>query len=207
MEKIGSLLSEQLRAEWRWSLEEICGRDGVMVEDVRSMFTFGPLHNFPLEMSRLLKFRLTQCLSSDGNYSPFRGLVWKKNGRGRYGFRYLKRAMVYELTVKRGTQFLDFNVDFAMKEQNAQLNALLARERLQTMMKGRTYRAVDAALPFVPAFSDTSLSFRERGDFVQKNAVSTGMVDRVLFELKGGPWVYGERLKTAVRYLKGQECC
>lgn len=65
----GFLLLEQSLAVWPSFPGEMCGGDGVMVEDLYSVFTFQLLRNFLLGVSKTLKAFLTPCLSWDGIYS------------------------------------------------------------------------------------------------------------------------------------------
>lgn len=60
LEDLGSLLSTQSLAGWPPFLKELCGGDGVVVQELYSIFTFGPLHNFQLRVSRLSKKCLNQ---------------------------------------------------------------------------------------------------------------------------------------------------
>lgn len=64
LDEIESLLSEQSLAEWLSLLGEMCGGNGVVVENLYSIFMLEPLHYLHLGVSRLLKTCLPQysCL-------------------------------------------------------------------------------------------------------------------------------------------------
>lgn len=77
-------------------------------------------------------------------------------------------------------------VDFARNDHTAQLNGPFTRERLQGMMRGRNCYANDELLLSVVTFTDRSLGFVERCDLTRISVLCTEMVNRAIFDGKGG---------------------
>lgn len=73
LDEIVILLSELSLAEWLSFLEEMRGGNGVVVEELCSIFTFEAFRNTHLVMSWLLKTCLVQYFSSKKICSPRAG--------------------------------------------------------------------------------------------------------------------------------------
>lgn len=70
LDEIGSSLSKQSLSEWPSCPEKTCEGDEVLMNNLYSIFTFVPLQNLYLGVSRLSKTFLIQYLSSDEIHTP-----------------------------------------------------------------------------------------------------------------------------------------
>lgn len=70
--EVVALLHEQFPAKWPSFLEDICGGDEIVTEYLYFTSTFEPLHNFHLEVPRLLKLCFVQNFSFNGTCSRLR---------------------------------------------------------------------------------------------------------------------------------------
>lgn len=63
VDDVESVISEQSLGKWHSFLKDMCGGDVAVVKNICSMFTFEPLHNLHLGMSRFLKTCVVQYFS------------------------------------------------------------------------------------------------------------------------------------------------
>lgn len=76
-------------------------------------------------------------------------------------------------------------VEFAKKQQTAQLNGLVTEERLRGTMEERIYYVIDAVCWLVVAFNDRSVVFLERCEVIRMSAWYTEMVSKVISDYGG----------------------
>lgn len=77
LDKMDFLLFERSLAEWPSCLEDMCGGNGKMLEDLYSLFSLELPHNCHLRVSRLLKTYLIHYLSLDKFFYPPGGSIWR----------------------------------------------------------------------------------------------------------------------------------
>lgn len=133
---IGFLLSKQLLAERPSLLQEMCRKDGVVVEDLYSIFAFGLFCSLQLRVPRVRKTRLTQFLFSDEICSHTGGPLRKQKRLSPVRLPPLIACSVILAHIEEKYLVLVLHVDSAKKEKTAQLDNLFTRKRLRKMMEG-----------------------------------------------------------------------
>lgn len=204
LNEIGCLLSAKSLAEWPSSLEELCGSGGLVVEDLYSMFTFEPLHNLHLGVSRLLKTCLVQYLSSDEIYSHPCGPNGKRKRLSSVRMALLRACNAILAHVEEKYALPGLHVDFAKTGKTTQLNGLFTADGLRGMLEGKDYYAVDMVFPFVAAFIDRSLGFEEKCELTRMNVLYIEIINKVLVDHRDRRWREGEllRLRGEIREFK-----
>lgn len=96
-------------------------------------------------------------------------------------------------------------VDFAKKKWMAQLNGLQREKRLRGITKGRDYCSIAMVFSLAAAIIDRSLRFFREMQLSSDALFYTEMIDKVLFNHKGGVWAEGEgaRLRSEIRKFNG----
>lgn len=119
--RIAVLLSQRFLAEWPSFLEDMCGDDEVVAEDLYSIFSFQPLHSLYCKVERFLKLYLVHCLS-DVIYSHPADSAGKRKSSSSVRLRLLEACNAILTHITEKYPVLDLYVNFAKKEQAAQPN-------------------------------------------------------------------------------------
>lgn len=115
----------------------MCGNDGLLGKDLYSILLFEPLQNLYLGVWGLSKLFLVQSLSFDEIYSYSGGSAgkWKRLSLVRLPL--LKACSARLPDIEKKSSVPDLEVNFAKKEQTAQIDGLLTRAALRGAMEGR----------------------------------------------------------------------
>ena len=191
-------------AIWESSLESMSLADKSISPDLYSIFTFEPLHNLFLGVSKLLKVCMIQYMSSAELYT-------KNPGRG-------KRPRLFSsirTSVLRGcnTVLAEFQkyyvmpgvkVDFSKHEGSSQLNGIFVQDGLRGMLEGKDYRTLDMFFPFIFGYVDSWLGYAEDAPLTKIHVMYTDLVNRLMSNNNGNGWSTGELqdLRSAVHLFK-----
>lgn len=99
---------------------------------------------------------------------------------------------------------LGMQVDFAKKNQKAQLDGLLTKDGLRATMERKNHYALGKLLPFVAALIERSTDSVNRCGFTRMHVLYTEILNKVPFDQRGGAWMQGElaRLRSETGKLK-----
>jgi len=111
---------------------------GFISGNVYDLFTFEPLHNLHLGISKLLKTMLYEFIGT------FRSKRLST----------LRACNSVLRQMERDSQISGLHVDFSTKESSTQLNGIFLSTGLRGMLEGKDYRNLDYVFPFVSAYVD-----------------------------------------------------
>ena len=156
----GDVLKDHLKAfsiaPWKSFLEELqIEYPSFIPNSLYDIFTFEPLHNLHLGISKLLKnctFNLISSnypamFSTNKNAKP--SVIRSKKTSILSGCNTLLRA------IERDSGVSGLHVDFSGKDASSRLNGIFLQTGLRGMLEGKDYRRLDTVFPFVAAFIDT----------------------------------------------------
>lgn len=113
------LLSKQFLAGWPSLLEEFCGGDGVAAEDLYSFFTFEPLQDLHVRVSRARKLCFVHHLPFDESYTHSGGPAGEQKSLSLVKPPLSKARIAIPTHIEENFRVPGLHVDFAKKEQRA----------------------------------------------------------------------------------------
>ena len=144
-------------APWRSFLEDIATDfPSFLSDDLYNIFTFEPLHNLHLGISKLLKSCTFQLVSSK---YPARYSFGKKTTSSTMQSKkvpLLSACNTLLRTMEKDSGLPDLHIDFSSKDASSRLNGIFLTKGLRGMLEGKDYRNLDTVFPFVASFLDTA---------------------------------------------------
>lgn len=156
----GDALKDHLKAysiaPWKSFLEELQSEYPSFISNsFYDIFTFEPLHNLHLGISKLLKNCTYNLVSSkypakfSTSKTAKQSAICSKKTAILSGCNTLLRA------IERDSGVSGLHVDFSGKDASSCLNGIFLQTGLRGMLEGKDYRRLDTVFPFVAAFIDT----------------------------------------------------
>ena len=142
-------------------LEELYCVGNIVPNDAYSIFTFEPLHNLHLGISKLLKTCTIQLLSSDDLYTHP-----TKNSRQQRKFSSIKNKVLRSCNALLAAIEAQFpipgvHVDYSKKESSVQLNGFFTHDGIKGMLEAKNYQNMDMIFPFIAAFIDRATGLED----------------------------------------------
>lgn len=155
----GSSFQDHLKsfslAPWKSFLEDIrTSHPSFVPDDLYEIFTYEPLHNLHLEISKLVKSCTYQLASSN-----YKVRYINASGKATTSIRSKKIPLLAACNtllrlIERDSGIAQLHVDFSTKDMSSALNGIFLQTGLRGMLEGKDYRALDHVFPFVAAFID-----------------------------------------------------
>ena len=122
--------------------------------DIYSIFTFEPLHNIYLGLSKLLKEMCCQRLCDD----TFSTVMQDADGRYKR-FPEIRTALLNGMNhilscIQRDSPATAFKIDFSDAGKSGSYNGFFVKDGLRGMLEAKDHRAVDQVMPFLAMFLD-----------------------------------------------------
>lgn len=171
-----ALLKSYSLSKWPSFLEEMMGRGGKS-GDVYSIFTFEPLHNLHLGISKLVKECTMSYLSSDR-------LMTGGGEKGRKPFvkvrtRILRGCNALLATIEREGEVPGVRIDFGKVCGTSGLDGIFTKNGLKGMLEGRDYKGLDKVFPFVAAFIDRCTGHERTAPMTRVHTMYSEIVNEV----------------------------
>jgi len=156
----GEKLKDQLKvfsiAPWKSFLEDVKKDHPNFVSDsLYEIFTFEPLHNLHLGISKLLKSCTFQLVSSKKRVIFKTGHKSQQQQFASKKVPILSGCNTYLRCIERDNGVPDLHVDFSSKDTSDRLNGIFLQTGLRGMLEGKDYRKLDTVFPFIASFIDT----------------------------------------------------
>jgi len=155
MEQCRDTLNEQSLAPWPSFLEDLkVSSQSFIPSDIYELFTFEPLHNLHLGISKLLK-QCTYYYVTSKHRVSFQH--FKRNARVTIGSKkaaILRGCNTYLRAIDEDSGMSSLRVDFSSKNASITLNGLFMENGIRGMLEGKDYKTVDYVFPFIAAFID-----------------------------------------------------
>ena len=170
------------------------------------IFTYEPLHNLHLGISKMLK-TLTYELIGSSKVVAFPNSKLKGESKICSHKTAILRACNSLLrAVQMDSSTTSMKVDFSTKETSSRLNGIFLETGVRGMLEGKDYRTLDYVFPFVAAFVDRITGCKKNG--ITKVHSLYSDILQTLFddvETNGIGNIEGEKLETMIQKLK-EEC-
>ena len=178
-------LKEISISPWPSFLETIEEQSNLFSVEVYSTFTFEPLHNLHLGISKLLKTCMVQMLNSNSMFTNP-----NDNRRGQKRYSSMKTAILRGCNsllaaIQNQYPLSGVNVDFSKKEASTSLNGLFTADGLKGMLEAKEYRAIDYVFPFVAAFVDRALGNEKNPHQTIIHSMYSGLLRYILCDIRG----------------------
>ena len=147
MERAELFMKDDSIAMYESFLESTPMVDYLGTYEALNSFSFEPLHNFHLDVSKLIKICMYNRLSSHTSFSPH-GSVKKLRRKILRGCNDLLACYERESYIS-GLTFDNSSPDISDK-----LDGFFTEDGIRGMLEGKDYKAVDMVFPFVGAFID-----------------------------------------------------
>lgn len=155
-EKLKDLLKGFSVAPWKSFLEDVKkDHPNFLPDSLYEIFTFEPLHNLHLGISKLLKTCTFHLVSSKKQVIFKTGHKSKQQQFASKKVPILSGCNTYLRCMERDNGVPDLHVDFSSKDASDRLNGIFLQTGLRGMLEGKDYRKLDTVFPFVASFIDT----------------------------------------------------
>ena len=149
------LLNRQSLAPWPSFLEDLKHTNPSFIPvDIYELFTYEPLHNLHLGISKLLK-QCTYYYVTSKHRVSFQHV--RRNAKMTIGSKksaILRGCNSYLRAIETDSGISYLRVDFSSKNASVTLNGFFLETGVRGMLEGKDYRNVDFVFPFVAAFID-----------------------------------------------------
>ena len=178
--KDGDVLKNNLKeysiAPWRSFLEDIADNfPSFLGDDLYNIFTFEPLHNLHLGISKLLKSCTYQLVSSKYPATYSFGKKTTSSTMQAKKVPLLSACNTLLRCMEADSGLPDLHIDFSSKDASSRLNGIFLTNGLRGMLEGKDYRNLDTVFPFVASFLDT-VTGSKSGDLTTVHTLYTELV-------------------------------
>ena len=143
-------------APWRSFLEDIADDFPTFLgDDLYNIFTFEPLHNLHLGISKLLTSCTYQLVSSKYPATYSFGKKTIKSTLHAKKIPLLSACNTLLRCIEADSGLPDLHVDFSSKDASSRLNGIFLTTGVRGMLEGKDFRKLDTVFPFVASFVDT----------------------------------------------------
>ena len=198
------LLNFQSLASWSSFLEDIKVEKPFLIPgDIYGLFSFEPLHNLHLGISKILKQGTFAYISSNHQVGFVNSKRRTKIAISSKKTSILRACNSYLRVIDENSGITSLRVDFSTKAASATLNGLFLENGVRGMLEGKDYRNVDMVFPFVCAFLDRKTQ-ETSGVLTKISTMNSSLLTMLYYEIdrKG---LTAERLSTLrdrIRMLK-----
>ena len=144
---------------------------GFIAGGIYDLFSFEPLHNLHLGLSRLLKIMLFEFITSLGS---------KRTS-------ILRACNAILRQIEIDSHISQLHVDFSKKESSTQLNGIFLATGIRGMLEGKDFKNLDYVFPFIAAYVDR---FRDKPNDPSLTVINA-MYSDLLFKLFHTVQLYG----------------
>ena len=172
--------------------------------DPYNIFSFEPLHNLHLGISKLIK----QCIVHRLSSPDLTTTTASRSGTPRT-FKKVKKSILVGSNsilsaIERDYYITGLHVDFSKGEKGTNLNGLFTEDGIRGMLSAKDYHHVDMVFPFIAAFIDTCCDEVETAPLT---SICTQYSDLVAWVMKRGRikhWTAAEleSLQNSISYFK-----
>ena len=170
------------------------------------IFTYEPLHNLHLGISKLLKTLTFELVGSEKTVSFISA---KNSNKAKFSSKrtpILRACNSLLRAIEEDSTTTSIHVDFSTKETSSALNGLFLESGIRGMLEGKDYRNLDYVFPFVAAFIDRVTGCEEGGITTVHTVYSN--LPFILFtevEQHGVSHIEGLKIGALIKRLK-KEC-
>ena len=202
--EIEAILKDYSLASWESFLESTSLVDRTAIPDLYSIFTFEPLHNLFLGVSKLLKHCMFQYLSSQTLSTKPSGLQTVPRLFSSVKTAVLRGCNSILSEFQRYYIMPGMKVDLSKHEGSAQLNGIFLPTGLRGMVEGKDYRVLDIVFPFVFGYADIWLGSQDEAPLTRIHVFYTDLVNRLMSNNHSRGWSAADmdELQNAVREFK-----
>ena len=155
MDQCRELLNKHSLAPWPSFLEDLkLSSPSFIPGDIYDLFTFEPLHNLHLGISKLLKQCTFHYVTSKHRVSFQHMRKSIKVTIGSKKSPILRGCNNYLRAIQEDSGMSSLKVDFSSKNASITLNGLFLENGIRGMLEGKDYKTVDFVFPFIAAFID-----------------------------------------------------
>ena len=152
MEDIQNSLDKLSLSNWTSILESASKQSAMFTPNVYDIFTFEPLHNLSLGMSKMLKICFATYITSE-KLIVHPGTKQQKSG-AQMKTSILRGCNSLLAAFQASHPIPGIQLDFAKKEGSSTLNGLFTEDGVKGMLEGKHWKGIDFAFPFVAANVD-----------------------------------------------------
>ena len=204
VESCKELLNSKSLAPWPSFLEDLKTSNPFFIPiDIYELFTYEPLHNLHLGISKLLK-QCTYYYVTSKHKVSFQHI--RKNTKMTISSK--KSAIMrgcnnYLRAIQSDSGISSLRVDFSSKNASVTLNGLFLETGIRGMLEGKDYRNVDFVFPFIAAFIDR-ITQETKADLTSIHVLYSDLLHHLSVEVdnKGLNKPRLERLRKLVQSLK-----
>lgn len=170
------------------------------------IFTYEPLHNLHLGISKLLKTLTFELVGSEKIVS-FRSA--KKSSKAKFSSKrtaILRACNSLLRAIEKDCTTTSMHIDFSTKETSSALNGFFLESGIRGMLEGKDYRNLDYVFPFVAAFIDR-VTGCEEGGITTVHTVYSYLLFRLFTEVEqhGISHIEALKIRASIKRLK-KEC-
>jgi hypothetical protein len=202
-----TILKEESLSQLPSFLEHILRRYPTFLPpSLYEIFTYEPLHNLHLGISKLLKTLTFELVCSEKSVS-FLGS--RKSAKTKFS---TKRTAVLRAcnsllrAIQNDSATTAIHIDFSTKEASSALNGFFLESGIRGMLEGKDYRNLDYVFPFVAAFIDRVSGLQEEG-ITTVHTVYSNLLFKLFVEVEqyGMSNIQALKIAALIRRLK-KEC-
>eukprot|EP00737_Agarophyton_chilense_P001689 gb/GEZJ01001895.1/.p3 GENE.gb/GEZJ01001895.1/~~gb/GEZJ01001895.1/.p3 ORF type:complete len:178 (+),score=19.70 gb/GEZJ01001895.1/:2858-3391(+) len=151
------------------------------------MFSFEPLHNFHLGISKLIKLAIIERLKSKDKLSNF-GPSSSTSSFKNIGTSLFKDANNILVDIELHFPAPGLHIDFSTAEKGNSLNGFFTPDGIKGMVEPKEYRALDVVFPFIGAFFDRCCDKVDTAPIPSILTLYTDLVNNVLHYHDSPEW-------------------